>query len=135
MTTTVPRTDQSFEQCATAPIPRIGLLIGSLQALIAANAVQIAAGFANADPSPPAEVVPGIAATAVLGIAALALVRAGDRLGYYLGIAFCLVSMVGMGPHKLFLEDGTTIAPLALVGFALEVTFIVHALRQLRASQ
>lgn len=135
MTTTVPRTDYPVDDRTPPAIPRIGLLIGSLQALIAANAVQIAAGFANADPSPPAEILPGIAATAVLGIAALALVRAGDRLGYYLGIVFCLASMIGMGPHKLFLEDGGTIAPLALVGFALEVTFIVHALRLLRANQ
>ena len=135
MTTTVPRTEPLHAGHTPAPRPRTGLLIGTLQALIAANAVQIAAGFANADPSPPAEVVPGIAATAVLGIAALALVRVGDRFGYYLGIGFCMASMIGMGPHKLFLADGGSIAPLALVGFALEVTFIVHALRLLRASR
>ena len=52
-----------------------------------------------------------------------------------LGIVFCLAPMIGMGPHNLFLADDGTIAPLALVGFALEVTFIVHALRLLRASQ
>lgn len=123
------------------PIPpntktaRVAVMIGCLQALVLANLVQVAASFAGADPSPPSEVVPGIAATALLGVAALPLVRAGDRLGYRLGIGFCLASMVGMGPHKLFMEDGGVIAPLALVGFAFEILFMVHAVRALRAEQ
>jgi hypothetical protein len=37
-----------------------------------------------------------------------------------------------MGPHKLFLEDGGVIAPMALAGFAFEVLFIVYAVRSLR---
>ncbi len=108
-------------------------MMGCLQALVLANLVQVAAGFAGADPSPPSDVVPGIAATAVLGLAAIPLVRASDRLGYQLGIAFCLASMVGMGPHKLLLDNGAVIAPLALIGFAFEILFIVHAVRALRA--
>ena len=56
-----------------------------------------------------------------------------QRAGYVLGIAFCLLSMIGMGPHKLFLEDGATIAPLALVGFGLELTFIRSAIASLRS--
>ncbi len=116
-------------------VPRLALLVGCLQALIAANAVQVVAGFAQADPSPPPEVIPGIAATAILGIVSLSLVKAGDRLGYHLGIAFCCASMIGMGPHKLLLPDGGVIAPLALTGFAFELTFVVHALRLLRADR
>lgn len=114
---------------------RMGVMIGCLQALVIANFVQVAAGFAGANPSPPDAVVPGIAAGALLGVAAIALVRASDRLGYQLGIAFCLVSMVGMGPHKLVLENGGVIAPLALTGFAFEVLFIVHAVRALRVDR
>lgn len=110
-------------------------MIGCLWALIVANLVQVLAGFAAADPSPPAEVVPGIAATAVLGIAALPMVRDGQRLGYRIGIGFCLASMIGMGPHKLFLDDGGVIAPLAIVGFALELLFTFHAVRALRAGR
>lgn len=119
----------------TAPPARLAVMIGCLQALVLANLVQVAAGFAGADPSPPSSVVPGIAATALLGVAAIPLVRAADRLGYLLGIGFCLASMVGMGPHKLLLDNGGVIAPLALVGFALEVLFIVHAVRALRAGR
>ena len=110
-------------------------MVGCLQALIVANLIQVAAGFAGVDPSPPLDVLPGIAATAMLGLAALPMVRGGERLGYQIGIGFCLASMVGMGPHKLFLEDGGVIAPLALVGFAFEVLFIVHAVRALRATR
>ena len=40
--------------------------------------------------------------------------------------------MVGMGPHKLFLENGGVIAPMALVGFVFELVFIFHAARGLR---
>lgn len=108
------------------------IMVGSLQALIVANLVQVFAGFAGADPSPPSAVVPGIAATALLGLAALPMVRDEGRLGYQLGIGFCLASMIGMGPHKLFLEDGGVIAPMALVGFAFELLFIFHAVRALR---
>ena len=117
------------------PVRRTSLMLGCIQALVLANLVQVAAAFAAADPSPPADVVPTIAATALLGVAAFPMVRAGERLGYQLGIAFCLASMVGMGPHKLFLADGDVIGPLALVGFAFEVTFIVHAVRALRATR
>ena len=131
MTTTI-RIPDATAQEAAATTRRDALLVGCLHALIVANLVQVAAAFAAADPSPPADVVPGIAATALLGIVALPLVRGGERLGYQVGIAFCLASMIGMGPHKLFLEDGGTIAPMALVGFALEITFIVHAVRSLR---
>jgi hypothetical protein len=113
----------------------LAVMIGCLQALVLANLVQVAAGFAGANPSPPSDVVPGIAATALLGVAAIPLVRASEPLGYRLGIGFCLASMVGMGPHKLFLDNGAVIAPLALVGFAFEVLFIVHAVRALRAQR
>lgn len=125
--------DHEHRTVAAKPaISTTALMVGCLQALIVANLVQVAAGFAGADPSPPADVVPSIAATALLGLAALPMVRVGSRLGYQLGIAFCLVSMIGMGPHKLFLEDGGVIAPMALAGFAFEVLFIVYAVRSLR---
>lgn len=114
---------------------RLAVMIGCLQALVLANLVQVAAGFMDADPRPPSEVVPGIAATALMGLAAIPMVRASDRLGYRLGIGFCLASMVGMGPHKLLLDNGGVIAPLALVGFAFEILFIVHAVRALRAER
>jgi len=114
---------------------QLAVMIGCLQALVLANLVQVAAGFAGADPRPPSAVVPGIAATALLGLAAIPMVRVSDRLGYRLGIGFCLASMVGMGPHKLLLENGGVIAPLALVGFAFEILFIVHAVRALRTER
>lgn len=108
------------------------LLLGALLAVVAANAVQIAAGLAGVDPSPPADVLPLIAAMALIGVAAIPLVRAGERLGLWLGIACCTTSMIGMGPHKLFVEDGAAIAPLALVGFAFAVVFIRTAILSLR---
>lgn len=129
----------SFDQgaftasAAEATPPELATMLGCMYALIVANLVQVLAGFAAADPSPPAAVVPGIAATALLGLGALPMVRGGQTAGYKLGIAFCLASMVGMGPHKLFLENGGVIAPMALVGFAFEVVFIFHAIRALRA--
>jgi hypothetical protein len=119
----------------TPRMARVSTMLGCLQALVVANLVQVAAAFAGVEPSPPSAVVPGIAATAVLGLAAIPLVRDSVRLGYGLGIAFCLASMIGMGPHKLLLDDGGVIAPLALVGFALEVLFIVHATRALRSTR
>lgn len=124
------RTNEESHTIAKAP--RLELMIGCLHALIVANLVQVAAAFAGIDPSPPSDVVPSIAATALLGLAAVPMVRAGKRTGYQLGIAFCLASMVGMGPHKLFLADGGVIAPMALVGFAFEVVFVINAVRSLR---
>lgn len=123
----------STENARSAGISRAGLMVACLHALIAANVVQLAAAFANFEPGPPAEMVPAIAATAVVGIAALALLRVGDRLGYWVGIAFCAASMVGMGPHKLFMEDGVVIAPLALVGFGFAVTYLAEATKTLRS--
>lgn len=111
---------------------RTSLMLGALYALVFANLVQLASGLAGIDPSPPPNVLPFIAAIAALGITAIPLVRDDEPTGSFVGIAFCLVSMVGMGPHKLFLEDGLIIAPLALVGFALEVIFIRTALLRLR---
>ena len=132
MTATIPTEAQPT--VATNGMPAThSVMIGCLYALIVANLVQVLAGFTGADPSPPADVVPGIAATALLGLGALPMIRDRQPAGYKLGIAFCLASMVGMGPHKLFLENGGVIAPMALVGFAFEVVFIVHALRALRA--
>ncbi len=110
----------------------IRLMVGCVMGLIALNIVQIGAAFAGLEPHPAAEVVPIIAATAAIGIIALPMVRTGDRLGYQLGIVFAALSMIGMGPHKLFLENGTTIAPVAIVGFLAELTFIGLAMRQLR---
>lgn len=133
MTATVPA---SPTQIPSTPRTANGtVMVACLHALVLANLVQVGAAFAGVDPSPPADVVPGIAATAVLGVAAVALVRDSARLGYLLGIGFCLASMVGMGPHKLFLANGGVIAPLALVGFAFEVLFIVHAARALRSGR
>ncbi len=135
MTTTSPRPTETE---SIQPIPRPAnevLMVASIQALIVANLVQVLAGFTGADPSPPPAVVPGIAATALLGIAALPMIRDGLRMGLRLGIAFCLASMVGMGPHKLLLDDGAVIAPMALVGFAFEITFLVHATRALRTDR
>jgi hypothetical protein len=111
---------------------RIPLMIGALAALIVANAAQIAAGLAAIDPSPPAEVLPLLAATVAVGVAAVPMVRAGSRHGLLLGIAFCALSLIGMGPHKLFFDNGLVLAPLALSGFAFEIAFVGAALRELR---
>ena len=138
MATTIRSQPSNESLGGTPPNParvRPSIMIGCLQALIVANLIQVLAGFANADPSPPDAVVPGIAATALLGLAALPMVRDGERLGLKIGIGFCLASMVGMGPHKLFLENAGVIAPMALVGFGLELVFIAHALRALRAER
>lgn len=132
MTATVPARSTRIPR--TTRTASVTVMVACLQALVLANLVQVGAAFAGVEPSPPADVVPGIAATAVLGLAAVSLVRESARLGYVLGIGFCLASMVGMGPHKLLLADGGVIAPLALVGFAFEVLFIVHATRALRSA-
>lgn len=132
MTTTAhPRSTNTTQLSTESP----SAMVGCLYALIMANLVQILAGLAGAHPSPPADVLPGIAATAMLGLAALPMVQVGERRGYQLGIVFCLASLVGMGPHKLFLDDGGVIAPMALVGFALEIAFTVSAIRALRSQR
>jgi len=115
------------------PPTATSLMLGCLLGLVALNAVMVGAAFANIEPHPDADVVPFIAATAAIGIIALPLVRSGDRLGYYLGVLFAVVSMIGMGPHKLFLENGTTVAPVAIVGFLAELALIGTAVRELRA--
>jgi hypothetical protein len=117
---------------ASGPTSRAPLMLGALCAVIFANLVQIAAGLAGVDPGPPADVLPLIAATAALGVAAVPMVRSGDRGGLWLGIACCTVSTIGMGPHKLFLDDGLTIAPMALIGFGFQVAFIRAAALTLR---
>ncbi len=135
MTATI-QTEHGYQQPAnrvSAPAKQ-SVMIGCLYALIVANLVQVLAGFTGADPSPPSAVVPGIAATALLGLGALPMIQDRHPAGYKLGIAFCLASMVGMGPHKLFMENGGVIAPMALVGFAFEVVFIIHAVRALRSN-
>lgn len=109
----------------------IALLSGCLYALIFLNLMQLAAGLAGVDPRPPATVLPMIAGTTAIGLVALPLIRSGQRLGLMIGGLFCLVSMVGMGPHKLFLEDGLVIAPVAIIGFLVEITFLWFALRHL----
>ncbi len=120
--TTAPRTD----------LPLRDLMTGALYALILLQLVQLAAGLAQVPPHPAPAVLPIIAATAALGLFALPLVRAGRRAGAYIGIAFCAAAMIGMGPHKLFLQDGGVIAPVALTGFALELAFIAAAIMSLR---
>jgi hypothetical protein len=121
-------------QTPTSAVPdRTPLMLGALYALLLANAVQIAAGMAQLGVSPPAEVLPLLAATVAIGIAAVPLVRAGLRHGLLLGIGFCALSLIGMGPHKLFLEDGLVIAPMALTGFAFEIVFVAAAIEALRS--
>ncbi len=131
MTTTVGPTMGSTNRTRSS----VPLMVGCLQALILANLVQVAAGLAGLELSPPPDLLPFIASTAALGIAALSMVRTGVRLGYQLGIGFCLMSMVGMGPHKLFLADGAAIAPMALMGFLFELLFIGAAVRELRGGR
>lgn len=128
--TSLPSDDANGRPAATPDRTALGL--GALYALIAANTAQIAAGLSGIEISPPENVLPLLAATIAIGVAAVPMVRAGQRSGFVLGIVFCLVSMIGMGPHKLLLDDGAVIAPMALVGFAFEVAFIVTAVRELR---
>ena len=59
----------------------LATMVGCMYALIVANLVQVLAGFAAADPSPPAAVVPGIAATALLGLGALPMIRSALPAG------------------------------------------------------
>ena len=128
---TMTTTHQTTADEATT-MRRGGLMLGSLYALLLANSVQIGAGLAQLEVSPPTEVLPLLAATMAVGIAAVPMIRAGDRHGLQLGIVFCVLSLIGMGPHKLFLEDGLVIAPMALTGFAFEVVFVRAAVRSLR---
>ena len=133
MTSTLNPTDPSgVEAVDTPPTTRLPLMLGALYALIVANSVQIAAGLAQLELSPPEAVLPLLAATVAFGVAAVPLVRSGDRSGYVLGLVFCTLSLIGMGPHKVFLEDGLAIAPMALTGFAFEIVFAREAIRALR---
>lgn len=132
MTTTMIQTETPQGSPEAALQGRIPLMLGALYALILANAVQIAAGMAQLDLSPPIEVLPLLAATVALGVASVPMVRAGHRHGLLLGIAFCALSLIGMGPHKLFLEDGLVIAPMALTGFTFEIVFVRAAIQALR---
>ena len=127
-----PTTTPATPPPATPAASRVPLMLGALYALIVANTVQIGAGLAQLDLSPPEAVLPLLAATIALGVAAVPLVRTGSRSGYVLGIVFCTLSLIGMGPHKLFLENGLAIAPMALTGFAFEIVFVREALRALR---
>lgn len=133
MTTTITETTNPTESTHTPTYTdRIPLMLGALCALILANGVQIAAGLAQLDLSPPVEVLPLLAATVAVGVASVPMVRAGRRHGLSLGIAFCALSLIGMGPHKLFLDDGLIIAPMALTGFAFEIVFVRAAIQALR---
>jgi hypothetical protein len=109
------------------------LLTGCVGALVLLNLVQVLAAFSGTEPHPPTQVVPFTAAIAAIGAAALPMIRVDRRLGLGLAIATASLSMVGMGPHKLLLEDGLTIAPVALTGFAAEVAIMSVAARRLRA--
>ncbi|MEO1056210.1 MAG: hypothetical protein AAFY28_04775 [Actinomycetota bacterium] len=115
-----------------SPLPRVAVMLAALYALILANGVQLAAGLAEIELSPPADVLPMLGATIALGVAAVPLVRANQRIGYVIGLAFCVLSLIGMGPHKLFVDDAAAIAPLALTGFAFEIVFAREAIRALR---
>jgi hypothetical protein len=132
MTSAAPTPPNTTKQQSPRSASSVALMTGCLHALILLNLIMIAAGLAGIDPSPEPDVLPFIAATAALGIAATPLVVAHERLGYQIGILFSLVSMIGIGPHKLFLEDGGIIAPVALVGFTAEIVFIWAATRELR---
>ncbi len=129
MTSTATHTDA--QEAKPEPRPT-AVMIGALYALLIANGIQIAAGLARLDVSPPQAVLPLLGATMVVGVAAVPMVRAGHRLGLLLGIGFCALSLIGMGPHKLFLEDGSIIAPLALTGFGFEILFVRAAVQELR---
>lgn len=107
-------------------------MLGALGALLAANAIQVAAGLAQLELSPPEAVLPLLGATIAIGVAAAPMIRAGQRLGLALGLLVCALSLIGMGPHKLLLDDGLAIAPLALTGFAFEIVFAHAAIRTLR---
>jgi hypothetical protein len=99
------------------------------------NRVLVLAAFRGTEPHPPTPVVRFTAAIGALGAAALPMIRVDRRLGLGLAIATASLSMVGMGPHKLLLEDGLTIAPVALTGFAAEVAIMSVAARRLRAGR
>ncbi len=107
-------------------------MLGALSALLVANGVQVAAGLAQLDLSPPEAVLPLLGATIAIGVAAVPMIRAGERLGLVLGLLVCALSLIGMGPHKLLVDDGLAIAPLALTGFAFEIVFAHAAIRTLR---
>jgi hypothetical protein len=109
----------------------VALFSGCLYALIFLNLVQLAAGLAGMEPGPPANVLPMIAGTTAIGLVAVPLIPSWPRLGLAIGSIFCLVSMIGMGPHKLFFKDGLVIAPVAIIGFLAEITFLWFALRHL----
>lgn len=129
------RSDAARDAVGAPTLPsssRTSTMLGALAALIVANAVQIAAGLAAIDPSPPTQVLPLLAATLAVGAAAIPMVRAGARAGLHLGLAFCSLSLIGMGPHKLLLENGLVLAPLTMTGFVFEIVFVTAAIRELR---
>ena len=132
--TLAPTTNHTVDAAPSIPpaANQLSLMPAALYALILANSVQIAAGLAQLKLSPPEAVLPLLAATVAVGVAAVPLVRAGVRAGYRLGLLFCAFSLIGMGPHKLFLDNGLAIAPLALTGFAFEIVFVREAVRALR---
>ena len=134
MTSTHTHTADVTAEDAQSPATtsRTPVMLGALYALIVANGVQIAAGLAQLELSPPQAVMPLLGATVAIGVAAVPLVKSSVRAGYLAGIVFCALSLIGMGPHKVFLDDGLTIAPLALTGFAFEIVFVREAVRALR---
>jgi hypothetical protein len=126
---THPTVTTPTDRTITDPMPR---MLGALCALLVANGVQVAAGLAQLDLSPPEAVLPLLGATIAIGVAAVPMIRAGQRLGIALGLLVCALSLIGMGPHKLLVDDGLAIAPLALTGFAFEIVFAHAAIRTLR---
>jgi hypothetical protein len=99
------------------------------------HGVTLVAAFTRTEPHPPLSLVPFIAATAALGVAALPLLRAGLRAGSLAGVAFALVSMISFGPHKLLLGDMPDIAPAVIVGFSLATVLVVVGLHGLRRAE
>ena len=82
MSIQLPTSDTKPSQEGAGPSSRIALMTGCLLGLLLLNLVQIAAGLAGIEPSPAEDVIPIIAATAAIGLVAVPMVMAGERLGY-----------------------------------------------------
>lgn len=101
-------------------------LFSSLIGLLVLNAVMLLALFAQVAPNPPGKFGPFIGATISLAAMALPLISWQNRWGLLPALLAALMSLLSLGPHKLFLEPTAALLwPVILLGSVLILLVVV----------
>ena len=101
-------------------------LFSSLLGLLVLNAVMLLALFAQVAPNPPGRFGPYIGTTIALAAMALPLITWQNRWGLLPALLAALMSMLSLGPHKLFFEPAAVLLwPVILLGSVLIILVAV----------